>query len=426
MARRLHVLFSLIALGLSGSTFAADNTGSELKPGDLVGICGDSITEQRMYSVDMEDYLLMCKPAPDVRSMQFGWSGDTSWGFLNNKLENDVLRFHPTVVTTCFGMNDGAYARLTDGVAEHYRTATQSIIDKFKTGGVRTIIIGSPGCVGDELKGKRADAAEYNKTLHALGDIDKELAAKNGVIFADVFTPMMQVKTKEHEKYGAEYRTNGPDGVHPGANGHLVMAYAFLKAMGVSGDIGTITVDLAAGKASATQGHKLTSDSVIDGTVSLDSTRYPFCFSGDPKDANATTGVIEFFPFNQDLNRLTLIVKNAPSEKMKVTWGKDSKEFTAADLAKGINLAAEFLDNPFSEQFEKVNEAVKAQQAFETPFIKNFVVNIPSFDTMVEENEKPLLQQLANSGAEKDKKLFNDAAALVTPVHHTIKIEAVK
>jgi lysophospholipase L1-like esterase len=419
MPRRFALLAASIALAFSTHAFA---DAPVVKPGDELAICGDSITEQKIYSVFMEDYLLMCKPVENVRSIQFGWSGDTTWGFVGNKLDNDVLRFHPTVATTCFGMNDGGYGKLTDATAEHYRTNTQTIIDKMKAGGVRSIIIGSPGCVGDELKGKAAAAQVYNETLGALRDIDKQLAEKNRVIFADVFSPMMEVKAKAKAKYGADFQTNGRDGVHPAENGHLVMAYAFLKAMGFDGNIGTFTVDLASNQATVTDGHKLADAAVKNGEISIDSDRYPFCFTGDPKQSNSTTGIIEFFPFNQDLNRLTLIVKNAPAEKMTVTWGKTSKDFSSADLAKGINLAAEFLDNPFSEQFAKVHEAVKAQQAFETPFIKSFVVNVPSFDQLFDDPDKALLEQVITNGEKKDHRLFDSAAGLVTPVHHTIKI----
>ena len=91
-----------------------------LKPDDYVGIIGDSITEQKLYSLYMEDYLLMCQPAADLRTTQFGWGGETSWGFAA-RMENDMLRFHPTVVTTCFGMNDGGYRPMTPDKAKHYR-----------------------------------------------------------------------------------------------------------------------------------------------------------------------------------------------------------------------------------------------------------------------------------------------------------------
>src|SRR3954470_7286814 len=87
-----------------------------LKPNDLLAICGDSITEQKMYSVYIEDYLLMCQPVSGVQSMQFGWSGEKADGFLK-RMDNDVLRFKPRVATTCYGMNDGGYQQLTDAIA---------------------------------------------------------------------------------------------------------------------------------------------------------------------------------------------------------------------------------------------------------------------------------------------------------------------
>src|SRR5206468_7534137 len=167
---------------------------------------------------------------------------------------------------------------------------------------------------------------------------------------------MLDVMTKAKAKYGEDYAIAGAkDGVHPDANGHLVMAYAFLKALGCDGNIGTITIDLAGNRADATDGHKIVS--AKDGVVEIESTRYPFCVGGDPKDLNATAGIIEFFPFNQDLNRLMLVVTNPGAEKIKVTWGATSKEYPAAELAKGINLAADFPANPFGEPFKKVEES---------------------------------------------------------------------
>src|ERR1051326_5534081 len=79
-----------------------------LKKGDRLAICGDSITEQKMYSRIMEDYLTMCVPQLDITARQFGWSGEKAPGFLA-RMTNDCLRFKPTVATTCYGMNDHLY-----------------------------------------------------------------------------------------------------------------------------------------------------------------------------------------------------------------------------------------------------------------------------------------------------------------------------
>jgi hypothetical protein len=235
---------------------------------------------------------------------------------------------------------------------------------------------------------------------------------------------MLDVAAKAKAKYGPDYPLCGKDGVHPGPNGHLVMAYAFLKALGCDGDIGTITVDLAADKADATAGHKVISAHA--GSVEIESSRYPFCFYGDPKSPDATSGIIEFVPFNQDLNRFTLVVKNAAGAKrLKVTWGVHSREYTAAELAKGINLAADFLVNPFSEPFKKAEEAIKAQQAYETPMIKDLFHNLPAYAAMLP-GHKDLLDQLAAAATEREKQLNDAAASAVQPVKHTIRIEKVQ
>jgi hypothetical protein len=75
-------------------------------------------------------------------------------------------------------------------------------------------------------------------------------------------------------------------------------------------------------------------------------------------------------PFNEDLNRLMLVVKNPSAPKYKVTWGGTTKSYSSQQLGKGVNLAADFEVNPFSDAFKKVDEAVAAKQNYETRQIK--------------------------------------------------------
>ena len=72
-------------------------------------------------------------------------------------------------------------------------------------------------------------------------------------------------------------------------------------------------------------------------------------------------------PFNAELNRLELWVTGASTPRLKVTWGSWFKIFRAEELAKGVNLAAEFLDNPFSVPFQSVEYAVSKQQQYGAP-----------------------------------------------------------
>ena len=413
----MAVMGLMVALLLAAPVFGAE---AKLQAGDYVAVIGDSITEQKLYSLYIEDYLLMCKPAADLQVTQFGWGGESAPGFAG-RMANDCLVFKPSAATTCFGMNDGGYSPMDPGKARRYRDGQKSIVAQLKKAGVRLIVVGSPGVVdADTFRNNPEAATMYNKTLAEERDIAKALAEEEGVVFGNVFDPMVSAMAKAKAKYGPKYHVCGGDGFHPDRNGQIVMAYAFLKALGCDGNIGKFTVDLAADKAEATEGHKVLA--CKDGTVEIESSRYPFCFYGDPKATSATAGIIEFCPFNEDLNRLVLVVKGAKGDKVKVTWGKGTKEFSAAALEKGINLAAAFLDNPFSEPFRKVEDAVGRQQGMETPIVKNLLHNLPEYMKFCPE-EKETFERVAQTLVKKDKDARAASAAAVVPVKHTIKIE---
>lgn len=415
---RVAVLCALALMSLSTRTWA----DGSLKAGDTIAVCGDSITEQQQYSVFIEEYLLMCQPVADLHINQFGWSGETSWGFLP-RMTNNVLPFRPTVATTCYGMNDGGYAPLSDEKAVNYRKSLTAIVETFKKAGVRVIVLGSPGCVDSfSYFDGPAKAVMYNKTLGQLRDIAREVAAAEGVAFADVHQTMIDAMAKAKAKNGEKYLLAGGDGVHPASNGHLVMAYAFLKALGCDGNIGTITVDLAGGKAEATAGHEVLG--MANGSVELESSRYPFCLSGT-QDPNGTLGVAEFFPFYADLNRLMLVVNHPGAARLKVTFGPNSKEFSAEDTAKGINLAAEFPDNPFVEPFKRVDAAVRAQQNFETPLVKTWLDGGVRLASQYPDT-KSAVDSLSRILMAKDLELMATASKAVVPVKYTLKVEAVQ
>jgi lysophospholipase L1-like esterase len=408
-----------------GAMIQSGAVAAGLQAGDVVAICGDSITEQKQYSVFIEDYLLMCQPAGNLQAHQFGWSGERADGFLN-RMQAEVLPFAPTVATTCYGMNDGGYAPIDAARQGAYRKNTVAIIKTFRDDGVRFIVIGSPGAVDtytfDRIGGRSITASNYNQTLADLSRIAREVAAEQNVMFADVYTPMTSVMSAAKAKYGPAYAVAGPDGIHPWANGHLVMAYAFLKALGCPGDIGTITWDAKSGAATGTLGHQVLS--AKDGSIELESTRYPFCFYGDPADPNSTKGVLDFLPFNDDLNRFLLVVTNGSAAHYNVTWGDESKVFTAAQLTQGVNLAAEFMDNPFAKAFATVDHTVREQQAFETPAVKSILHSLSDGYSLLPE-EKASLDEIKTATVRKAKALSEAARATVAPVKHTIKIEPV-
>ncbi len=337
-----------------------------LKKGDRLAICGDSITEQKMYSRVMETYLTVCVPELEITVRQYGWSGEVAPGFLK-RMTNDCLRFDPTIATTCYGMNDHRYRPYEESIGVKYRDSQTAIVEAFKAHGTR-VVLGSPGCVGLR-KDWDADSVESkNLNLCTLRNIDIEIASKAGVAFADVFWPMLTAGYAAQQKYGADYAIAGKDGVHPGWAGSFVMAYAFLNALGLEGEIGIFTVDLNSGQAQASSGHQVLGSK--DGAYEIVSARYPFCATGDVTKDNSIRSAMSLVPFNEKLNRLMLVAKDGKASKYRVTWGDESRSYSADELARGVNLAADFIVNPFSAAFAKVDAAVAAKQDYETRQIK--------------------------------------------------------
>lgn len=422
MTRSLR-LFAVCILSLVSIAQAASPV---VTPGARVAVVGDSITEQKLYSKYIELYLLACSGIDDVRVFQFGWSGETASGF-SQRLENDLTAFQPTIVTLCYGMNDGGYRPYDDAVGKNYENNMRSVLTKLGKLGIAKVVVGSPGAVdsdtfrpGQQLGTQPAHVA-YNDNLAHLRDIDRALATEFKLHFADVHGAMVDAMGKAKAVLGSSYDVCGRDGFHPGPNGQLLMAYGFLKGLELDGQIGTITVDLK-GTASATEGHKVTNSSA--GKVELVSSRWPFCFEGDDKSSGGTRSIVPFVPFNEQFNRLTLKVTGLDAAKAKVDWGSASKEFTREQLATGVNLAAEFNVTPFDAPFQQLNAAVTKKQAFETYMIKSLITQFRSLPPELRDDSdmQSAVQALRAALVKHHQKLDQETRLLVVPVKHALSV----
>jgi lysophospholipase L1-like esterase len=386
-----------------------------LKKGARVAVVGDSITEQKLYSRYMEDYLLACRSDLELKVIQLGWSGEQASGFAG-RLANDLLPWKPDVVTTCYGMNDGHYRTYEPSIGEAYEKHMKQIVSALKAAGA-TVVVGTPGAVDTTFfKNKDVNPDGYNQNLATLGDIGRKIAEAEGMPFADVHRPMIDSMAKAKAALGNEQDVCGRDGVHPGPNGQLIMAYAFLKGLGLDGKIASLTLDLK-GQGAASEGHKVLSSS--GGKMEVESRRYPFCFLDGEKS------ILPYLSFNQDLNQFTLTVQGLDAPKAKVTWGKETKSFSREDLQKGINLAAEFPENPFTGAFRKVDELVSRKQNFETPMIKEVITRFRAIQGLLGDDKEAhaALETLRARLLARDDALAAEARAAIEPVRHTIEVK---
>lgn len=386
-----------------------------LKKGDRLAILGDSITEQKQYSVILETYLTGCLPELEITARQYGWSGEQASGFIK-RMVNDVLRFNPTIATSCYGMNDFRYVPFDAKIADEYRKNQTTIVQAFKKAGAR-FVIGSPGIIDSVphwVKTASGTKQDLNLSLSKFRNVALEVAKAEGVGFADVYQPMLIANHTAQKKYGSTFMVAGKDGVHPQWTGHLIMAYAFLKGLGVDGDLGTITYDGATGKATAMNGHEMLSS--VDGKVTIRSTKLPFSSAERPLDSdNSISAGRALVPFDDELNRLTLKLTNPQSPSYEITWGETTKRYTAAELATGVNLAKDFPVHPLSAPFKKIWDAVANKQAYETEQIKKLIHGAEGKADM------------EGTFAKTEKVRAEKATAIIAarqPVEHSILIKA--
>jgi hypothetical protein len=101
--------------------------------------------------------------------------------------------------------------------------------------------------------------------------------------------------------------------------------------------------------------------------MEITSNRWPFAAPAGPKDKDDSIRAgMALCDFDTRFNRLVLQVTAIGAAAADVTWGEETRRFTADELAAGVNLAAAFEINPFSTPFAALWSAVAAKQEYET------------------------------------------------------------
>jgi hypothetical protein len=343
-----------------------------IKPGDHIAICGDASAGDTGYPSFIESYLLGVRQVPGIFSGQFGWGTQSPQDLLKN-LATDLLPFRPTVVTLYYGFGDNETATPDPLALEARRQGETDLIVALKKAGVRTIVLGSPICADSTLYRKgAAKAAIYNQALAKVAAADKEVTAKQGVVYADVYEASLDAMAKLKAKFGPDYPFNPENVWQYNDISRLTIASAMLRGLGCDGDVGSMTIDFASNQAKGSPSVKIVS--YKDWALNVETSRYPFVYpeqrSSDPRPDPAMCAT----PFNQDLNRFILTIKNLPSPRAKIYWGNDVwHDYTKDELARGVNLAAGML-SPTTGQFGNVfgnvcDHEVKARVAAQA--IKN-------------------------------------------------------
>ena len=113
-----------------------------------------------------------------------------------------------------------------------------------------------------------------------------------------------------------------------------------------------------------------------------------------------------------------LVVNNIGAPRCQVVWGGETRVYTAAQLAAGVNLADEFAVNPFSTAFQNVDNAVGIKQNYETTQIKT--------DSPQRRGENATMPAVVARTEAKRAPLVDAIKAAFVPVHHVIRLVPVQ
>jgi lysophospholipase L1-like esterase len=339
------MLFPALASASAQATASpVPTTDFAIHDGDRVVLYGDSITDQRLYSTFVEEYVLTRFPNWKVQWTQSGVGGDKvsggAEGPIDLRIQRDILPYKPNVVTIMLGMNDGYYRPPNAAIQKTYEDGYKSMVDTILSGlpGVKLTLIG-PSPYDDVTQ----PTMHYNEVMQAYSQFDQREAERTHQGFVDLNAPVVDVLQKVKASHPDLASRLIPDRVHPREGVHWVMAASILKAWHAPALVSSVTLDAHGAKASNVQNATVTEikrekkSGAIQWSEIENALPLPLPLSAtDP----VTDLALQAAGIETALDQEMLTVTGLPAGSYELTIDDQPVgNFTADALAHGVNLA---------------------------------------------------------------------------------------
>lgn len=226
---------------------------AELPVEQRIMFLGDSITQGGAYLEMIDAALIAQQPEATKEIIPLGLSSETVSGLseeghaggkfprpdLHERLDRALEKAKPQLVFACYGMNDGIYFPLSTKRFKAFQDGMKKLHDKVVASGARIVHLTPPVFDPVPIKAKVLPAGldkyptpyqGYNDVLDAYSDWLLSMK-KAGWEVLDIHGPM-NAALAEKRKTDSQF-TFSKDGIHPGTEGHLLMATAVLNAWGL-------------------------------------------------------------------------------------------------------------------------------------------------------------------------------------------------
>jgi lysophospholipase L1-like esterase len=367
---RIFLVVGLLAL--AGGPWAKseqDGANAVFRQGDRWVAVGDSITHTGLYPRFIELFLLTRFPSQQLKMVNVGIGGDTAAGALR-RFDWDILAEKPTVVSVMFGMNDVNRSLYLGAEAENRRNPERSkriaaysanlrqIVEKMHSQGIRVILV-TPSPTDDTRAGVPPVQWQVNEGLAQCAAIVRSLGKEFRLPTVD-FHASMRALNERRQKDDPSATLIGPDRIHPGPVGHLVMTHLFLQEIFGKSSVSSVVIDPE--NPNSVQVRNAALNNLEAGfeavRFSLKGKALPFPV---PESASAALDVV---PFNDDFNTELIRITGFPpgAYELRINGGKVGV-FSSQEWNAGINLATK--ETPQRQQARRVAEILARKHAID-------------------------------------------------------------
>jgi hypothetical protein len=270
-------------------------------------------------------------------------------------------------MTMTFGMNDVGYYDFYKPEAQEiaqkqiekslasYKSIEKKMLDA--KGVTKVLIGGSP--YDETSKVPNQIFPTKNAALLKVNDFQRASAKENGWGFVDFARPMMAIDLREQQK-DTLFNLEGGDRIHPDNDGHMVMAYLFLKAQGLAGKkVAEMDIDAKGKKVELADNCKISGLQVTGNGLEFNylANALPY-----PTDSivrgwgahKSQKDALKLIPFTKEFNQELLKVSGLTNGtyQLKID-GQNIAQFPASELASGVNMA-ELVNTPQYQQATKI------------------------------------------------------------------------
>ena len=230
--RSLRLLVCLLT-----SAVLACAQSAEALAGKRIVVLGDSITQGGTYVSFMDYFLQKARPQLRFEVYPLGLSSETLSGLseaghaggrfprpsLFERLGRTLEKMKPEVVFACYGINDGIYQPLDEARFKAFQTGVTKLLDQCQAAGVKQVYLVTPPIFDATTK---PGEFNYDSVMTAYAAWEMQLT-RPGLTVIDLHTAMRKARDARTEVFSR-------DRIHPGDDGHLLMARTILAGAGVT------------------------------------------------------------------------------------------------------------------------------------------------------------------------------------------------